>query len=88
VVAYWRGTNLVLERYAPPPTLVSAAPVTIRILAWFTKWRTAESLFRQLPQHSKGSLQEVLDALVDHRILERRNHSPASINDAMAQWDK
>jgi SagB-type dehydrogenase family enzyme len=87
VVAYWRGKSLILERYAPPAVQVSAAPITIRILAFLKHWRTAEYLFRRMPQHSKVSLQEVLDALVDCHLLERRDRSATVVKDAMASWD-
>lgn len=87
IVAYWNGKDLLLERFAPPPTTVSAAPITIKILSSFTQWRTAETFFRQLPEHSPESLRRVLDELVSHGFLERRNRSTPVKEDAMSYWN-
>jgi SagB-type dehydrogenase family enzyme len=87
LVAYWRAKTLILERYVPPLSRVTAAPITIGILDVFTRWHPAEFLYRRMPQYTRSSLQEALTLLVDNGLVERRKHSTPIRRQAMQNWE-
>jgi SagB-type dehydrogenase family enzyme len=84
---YWLGKNLVFERYAPPVSRITAAPITLKILELFTNWHPAEFLFTRLPQYSPSSLQDGLNLLVEVGVIERRNAATASRKQQMLMWE-
>ena len=86
LVAYWLDKNLVIERYAPPPIRVTAAPITLEILQLFTSWRPAETLFRRMRQFSRAALQDVLSLLVDSFLLERSDGTQRPRKQPLEAW--
>jgi SagB-type dehydrogenase family enzyme len=71
IVAYWRGSRLVLQNYRTRRS-ITAHPLTVSVLDFFSRWRPAASFYasRSFGAHySRSSLRRALEQLLDRGFL-------------------
>src|SRR5829696_4221028 len=85
LVSYWEDERLLVENYATAGR-VSADPLALEILHFFSGWRSVDALLAHLRDYEPTSLRRVVAALEHHTLLER-SHQPADTRAvAMEQW--
>jgi SagB-type dehydrogenase family enzyme len=85
LVSYWNDAELIFENYATGKG-VSAAPIATEVLSFFSRWCSADALFRNFPQYSVSSLRAALKELVQHSLLQRSDLKRQPLEQAMGAW--
>jgi len=85
VVSYWNDAELVFENYATGKG-ATAAPITTEVLNFFSRWRSADALFRHFPQYSASSLRAAIQELARHTLLLRSDHKLHPMEQTMPAW--
>jgi SagB-type dehydrogenase family enzyme len=85
LVSYWDDADLVFENYATGNG-ATAAPIATEVLNFFNRWRSAEALFRHLPQYTSSSLRAAIQELARHSLLQRSDRKPQAFERAMVTW--
>ena len=85
LVSYWDDADLVFENYATGNG-ATAAPIATEVLNFFNRWRSAEALFRHLPQYTSSSLRAAIQELARHSLLQRSDRNLQPIERAMVAW--
>jgi SagB-type dehydrogenase family enzyme len=85
LVSYWDDKELVFENYATRQG-ATAAPIATEVLNFFSRWRSANALFRQFPQYSSSSLRAAIQELARHSLLQRSDRKLQPIERSMAAW--
>ena len=85
LVSYWNDAELIFENYATGKG-VSAAPIATEVLNFFSRWRSADALFRHFPQYSTASLREALKQLAGHSLLQRSDRKLQPLEHSMDAW--
>ena len=85
LVSYWNDAELIFENYATGKG-VSAAPIATEVLNFFSRWRSADGLFRHFPQYSTASLREALKQLAGHSLLQRSDRKLQPLEHSMDAW--
>jgi len=85
VVSYWDAEKLVFENYATGKG-ATAAPITAELLNFFSRWRSADALFRHFPQYSAASLRAAIQELVRHSLLQRSDRRLQPLEHSLAAW--
>jgi SagB-type dehydrogenase family enzyme len=68
IFSYWTEGQFVVENYRTRDVL-SANPVTARVLHLFGDWRCLDEVCRQLPEYNSGSVQRSIRQLVRRGLL-------------------
>ncbi len=79
IYSYWLAEQFVLENYRTG-ALLSASPVTARVLQIFSDWRSLEEAHRKIPEYSCQSLRRSIEELVRRTLLVREG-SPQAEDD-------
>ena len=74
LVAYWDASGLVLRNYVEGAP-VGATPLVVSILDRLTEWTDVDSLRSALPDAPRRSLDALIRALVESRLIERRTRT-------------
>lgn len=89
IFSYWRGQQFVLENYRTKAVL-SADPVTAKVLHLFSEWRSIEEIGRELPEYSSRSIRQAVNELVRNRLLlEQGSHEDEEdqqFRDTWSSW--
>ena len=85
LVSYWNDAELIFENYATGKG-ATAAPIATEALNFFSRWRSAEALFRHLPQYSPSSLRAAIKELARHSLLQRSDRKSPAAERAMVAW--
>ena len=85
LVSYWNDAELIFENYATGKG-ATAAPIATEVLNFFSRWRSAEALFRHLPQYSPSSLRAAIKELARHSLLQRSDRKSPAAERAMVAW--
>jgi len=85
LVSYWNDAELIFENYATGKGAI-AAPIAGEVLNFFSRWRSAEALFRHLPQYSPSSLRAAIRELARHSLLQRSDRKPQASEQLMSAW--
>jgi SagB-type dehydrogenase family enzyme len=85
LVSYWNDAELVFENYATGKG-ATAAPIATEVLNCFSRWRSADELFRHFPHYSASSLRAAIQELVRHSLLQRSDRKPQPIERSMVAW--
>jgi SagB-type dehydrogenase family enzyme len=88
LTAYWRDGDFVIENFMTK-VAVSAAPVTVQVLALFDDWRARGTIAADLPEFSRASVTRAVRDLVDHSLLVSEGSPAARVDEEVAQtWQK
>ncbi|MGA7914774.1 MAG: SagB family peptide dehydrogenase [Candidatus Acidiferrales bacterium] len=85
LISYWNAGKLIFENYATGKG-VTAAPLATEVLDFFSRWRSADAIFRKLPRYSPSSLRAAIRGLARHTLLQRSDRKPHPMERAMAAW--
>ena len=85
LVSYWNDAVLIFENYATGKG-ATAAPIATEVLNFFSRWRSADALFRHFPQYSASSLRAAIQQLARHSLLQRSDRKPQALERSMAAW--
>jgi SagB-type dehydrogenase family enzyme len=85
LVSYWNDAELIFENYATGKG-ATAAPIATDVLNFFSRWRSADALFRHFPQYSPSSLRAAISELVRHSLLQRSDRKPQALESLMPAW--
>ena len=85
LVSYWNDAELVFENYATGKG-ATAAPIATEVLNFFSRWRSADALFRHFPQYSASSLRAAIQELARHTLLQRSDRKLHPMEQAMPAW--
>lgn len=83
IFSYWRQGQFVIENYRTG-ALLSANPITTRVLHAFTDWRSVEDAHRELPQYSYHSLARSIQHLAREGLLLREGSPQAKQDERFA----
>jgi SagB-type dehydrogenase family enzyme len=83
IFSYWLVGQFVIENYRTR-ALLSAHPVTARILDVFDEWRSVEDAHRELPQYSYQSLGRSIQQLAREGLLVREGSPQAKQDERFA----
>jgi SagB-type dehydrogenase family enzyme len=72
ILSYWNNDRFVLENYRTR-TLITADPLAVKILDFFSRWRWPEELIQGMPQYSSRGLRAALRQLTERSFLVREN---------------
>src|SRR5271157_3075970 len=67
IFTYWMGSRFVIENYRTGDIL-SAKPITARVLHLFGDWRRLEEVCRELPEFSRQSIRDGIRQLVKNGL--------------------
>jgi SagB-type dehydrogenase family enzyme len=76
IFSYWTEGQFVVENYRTKDVL-SASPVTARVLHLFSDWRSLDEVRRELPEYNYRSIQRSVIQLIRSNILLQKNSSQA-----------
>jgi SagB-type dehydrogenase family enzyme len=89
IFTYWMGSRFVVENYRTGDVL-SAKPITARVLHLFGDWRRLEEVCRQLPEFSAQSIHDGIRQLVKNGLLLSEGSAEASddqeFRDTWSSW--
>ena len=85
LVSYWNDAVLIFENYVTGKG-ATAAPIATEVLNFFSRWRSADALFRHFPQYSASSLRAAIQQLARHSLLQRSDRKPQALERSMAAW--
>ena len=85
LVCYWNDAELIFENYATGKG-ATAAPIATEVLNFFSRWRSADALFRHFPQYSSSSLRAAIRELTRHSLLQRSDRKPQALESLMHAW--
>ena len=77
IFTYWMGSRFVVENYRTGDIL-SAKPITARVLHLFGDWRRLEEVCRELPEFSAQSIRDGIRQLVKNGLLVSEGSAEAS----------
>ncbi len=87
IVAYWRGSRLVLQNYRTGCG-ITAHPLTVSVLNFFSRWRPAEAFYASRSfgsQYSRHSLQRALGQLQRRGFLLAHGSAEARADERFAE---
>ncbi len=86
IFSYWRAGQFVIENYRTGAVL-SANPITTRVLHVFADWRSVEEAHQELPQYSYQSLARSIHHLGREGLLVREGSPQAKQDERfVASW--
>ena len=83
IFSYWLAGQFVIEEYRTR-ALLSANPITTRVLHVFGDWRSLEEAHRELPEYSHRSLGRSIQQLVREGLLLREGSPQAKQDERFA----
>ena len=86
LISYWERRKADLRELRDSAKGVTAAPLATEVLDFFSRWRSADAIFRKLPQYSPSSLRAAIRGLARHTLLQRSDRKPHPMERAMAAW--
>ena len=81
--AYWTDGDLVFENFVAR-VAVSADPIAIRILTFFTEWRPRSALAAEFPDFTPSSVARAVQQLIEHTLLVEEGSEAARLSEAVA----
>lgn len=84
IVSYWDKGRLIYHNYLSG-IRVSAAPITITVLDFFSGWKQASGLSSRFPQLSPASIRRTVGSLTNLSFLETEGHGDPR-SQAMQTW--
>src|SRR6202044_828437 len=85
LVSYWNDAELIFENYATGKG-ATAAPIATEVLNFFSRWLSADALFRHFSQYSASSLRAALKELERHSLLQRSDRKMGPLERSMDAW--
>lgn len=85
LVSYWAGDRLLFENYATG-SRAAAAPEVLALLHSFSRWRSADSVLRELRHLDRASLRRAIRSLERYSFLRRSTSAEPRLERALRGW--